>query len=156
MCTSAFSSDVCHCLQCPLLLQEWWRYNVRYVTTCCNRQTCIQSVRSASFFLKTFSKHFTAMCAPALNCDFPIIAQPPSWFPRNPHVCIPLRLMAHFPSSHKKITNQYFFKLAEIWQSKCFDFQCLISRSFEVKGQGRIQFPSYGFIIVLHTKYGSI
>ncbi len=125
MCTPAFSSDVCHCLQCPLLLQEWRCYNVRYVTTCCNRQTCIQSVRSASFFLKKFSKHFTVMCAPALNCDFPIIARPPSWFPRNPHVCIPLCLMAHFPTSHKKFTNQYFFNWLKYGSPNVLTFSVL-------------------------------
>jgi len=125
---------------------------------CCSRQTCIQSVRSAStsLFLKKFSKNLTIMCKPAFNCDFPVITRPPSWFPRNPHVCIPLRLMAHLPTPHK-FTSQYLFNWLRYGSPNVFFYlQCLISRSFKVKGQGRIQLPAYGFLIVPHTNYGSI
>jgi len=57
-------------------------------------------------------------------------------------------------SSFPPICESISFNFAEIWRSGVFDLQCILSRASNVNGQGRIQLPAYGFLIVLHSYYG--
>jgi len=50
----------------------------------------------------------------------------------------------YWPSSYYPTNSQ----LAEIWRSEVFDLQCLLPGSSKVKGQGHVQLPAYGFLIV--------
>jgi len=58
-------------------------------------------------------------------------------------------------SSFPPICESISFNFAEIWRSEVFDLQCILSRASNVNGQGRVQLPAYGFLIVLHSYYGS-